>query len=232
MLGFNKDKQSLVIVPYDPKWVDYFNAEKANLTSLLHDLDVKIEHYGSTSVPKMWAKPIIDISIAVKNPWDMDTVAQILSKHGYQIHGLTDNNIKLQMAVLDGEITANRLDKNGNTVSHVHIHVANSMWHLRAIIVRDYLRKFPTAAAEYSKLKQQINAEISKKFPNGTKFGEYTDRKNNPLATYQDLKAQFVLQIREKAFKYYNVKQNDELEKQTMEIWLQIMQKWRAKLGD
>ena len=64
MIGL--DKNSVKVVPYDATWKDEFEKEKVILKNLLKDFDVRIEHVGSTSIPGLSAKPIIDIALGVK----------------------------------------------------------------------------------------------------------------------------------------------------------------------
>ena len=54
------------LVKYDPEWKSSFEIEKKTLIHVLDSKKVKIEHIGSTSIPEIWAKPIIDIMISVK----------------------------------------------------------------------------------------------------------------------------------------------------------------------
>jgi GrpB-like predicted nucleotidyltransferase (UPF0157 family) len=59
-------KEEVAVVPYDPRWVDMFELERLHLLSCLPaDLVVRIEHFGSTAVPGLPAKPIVDNSVKV-----------------------------------------------------------------------------------------------------------------------------------------------------------------------
>ena len=64
MLGLDKDK--VVIVPYSSEWVTEFEQEKKRLETLLKGRILAIEHIGSTSIPGLCAKPILDIAVAVQ----------------------------------------------------------------------------------------------------------------------------------------------------------------------
>ena len=76
---------ALIVVPYDPQWPATFDAISAHLQELLHTAQVKvlsIEHVGSTSVPGLAAKPIIDIDIVVERAW-VDAASRALEADGY-----------------------------------------------------------------------------------------------------------------------------------------------------
>jgi hypothetical protein len=57
--------RAIVVVPYDPAWVDTFERVRARVWPALHDVALAIEHVGSTSVPGLWAKPIVDVDVIV-----------------------------------------------------------------------------------------------------------------------------------------------------------------------
>jgi GrpB-like predicted nucleotidyltransferase (UPF0157 family) len=74
---------TLIVVPYDPEWSATFERLRAYLAELLADVDVlSIEHVGSTSVPGLAAKPIIDVDIVVKRP-QVEAAARALESAGY-----------------------------------------------------------------------------------------------------------------------------------------------------
>eukprot|EP01103_Thecamoeba_quadrilineata_P001645 TRINITY_DN1148_c0_g1_i1.p1 TRINITY_DN1148_c0_g1~~TRINITY_DN1148_c0_g1_i1.p1 ORF type:complete len:115 (-),score=11.91 TRINITY_DN1148_c0_g1_i1:247-591(-) len=83
------------VIPYDPQWPKLYEEEKKLLTEELSSICINIEHFGSTSVPGMKAKPIIDIQIAVKLE-DMPLNQYILSKlkaFGYIVNNLARTSI-------------------------------------------------------------------------------------------------------------------------------------------
>ena len=57
--------QAIVVVDYDPVWPEIFQQLRTHVWSVLHDVALTVEHVGSTSVPGLAAKPIIDISVIV-----------------------------------------------------------------------------------------------------------------------------------------------------------------------
>ena len=66
--------RKIIVEPYNPVWKTEFAKAQRFYGELLFDIDVEIEHVGSTSVEGLWAKPILDIDIVVKNTKDRDIV--------------------------------------------------------------------------------------------------------------------------------------------------------------
>ncbi|WP_326556181.1 GrpB family protein [Micromonospora sp. NBC_01796] len=77
--------QSIVIEDYDPAWVDRFAAASSPLTEALGGLVVGVEHVGSTSVPGLAAKPIIDIDLLVEDTTDESRYVPALETLGYRL---------------------------------------------------------------------------------------------------------------------------------------------------
>jgi GrpB-like predicted nucleotidyltransferase (UPF0157 family) len=74
----------VVVVPYDRAWPEMFQAERSVLLSTLADLDLDIEHIGSTSVPGLAAKPKIDILVGLRAWKDLSSAIGRLSELGYE----------------------------------------------------------------------------------------------------------------------------------------------------
>lgn len=68
---------------YKDHWVRMFESEKARLESALGDIAERVDHVGSTSIPGMAAKPIIDIQISVRNLHPMDGYKEVMQRLGY-----------------------------------------------------------------------------------------------------------------------------------------------------
>jgi GrpB-like predicted nucleotidyltransferase (UPF0157 family) len=73
--------QQLEIMPYDPQWVPEFQAERDRISTALGDLARRIDHNGSTSVPGLAAKPVIDIQVSLERIHPIDSFADRLG-HG------------------------------------------------------------------------------------------------------------------------------------------------------
>jgi GrpB-like predicted nucleotidyltransferase (UPF0157 family) len=79
------EKVEIRVVDYDPAWVDRFDTEAARVRSALGDDALMVEHIGSTSVPGLAAKPIIDICVVVADSSDESSYVPALEATGYEL---------------------------------------------------------------------------------------------------------------------------------------------------
>jgi GrpB-like predicted nucleotidyltransferase (UPF0157 family) len=137
----------IVVVDYDPEWPGMFEQERTRLAAALGPLVLMIEHIGSTSVPGLAAKPIIDLLIGVQSlPAAQARSIETLSAMGYAY--LPDYT-----SWLPGEI----FFRKGMPWTH-HVHVmepSNPRWENR-LLFRDYLRAHPDSARAYATLKRDL----------------------------------------------------------------------------
>jgi GrpB-like predicted nucleotidyltransferase (UPF0157 family) len=75
-------RDQVEVADSDPRWQPVFDRLAAQLRSAIADLDVMVEHVGSTSVPGLAAKPIIDIAVGVRGPITIDRLIQLLEPLG------------------------------------------------------------------------------------------------------------------------------------------------------
>lgn len=149
-----RDKVSLV--PYDPAWPQRFEEEKAHLLSSLPEgLVTRIEHYGSTSIPGMAAKPVVDMLVEVA---DLEIarreVPPILEAQGYDYFwrplGKDEGPPHYAWFI--------KRDGKGNRTHHIHMVEAHfPLW--EGLVFRDYLRAHPERAKAYLRLKQSLAAK-------------------------------------------------------------------------
>jgi GrpB-like predicted nucleotidyltransferase (UPF0157 family) len=148
-----KDMDEVEIVNYDPRWPDLFDEEARRLRAALDpSLILGLEHFGSTAVPDLSAKPIIDILIAVRS------LAQAQAGFVEALRNLdyvywADNPKKDRMFFVKG------MPPFGSGRSH-HVHVTEpdgEMW--QRLAFRDYLRAHPEEARTYQRLKIRLAAE-------------------------------------------------------------------------
>ncbi len=76
--------RNIIVVEYDPNWKNDFEKAKSFYEGLLYELDIRVEHVGSTSVEGLWAKPILDIDIIVSNDDDSKRAIELLTQVGYR----------------------------------------------------------------------------------------------------------------------------------------------------
>lgn len=136
--------EPIKIVDYNPDWPSIYQVEKAKLEQALGHLILDIQHVGSTSVPGLAAKPIIDIAIGIKDYPMPDAAVQAVVDLGYEHMG-------------EYGIPRRHYFRKGAPRSH-HIHVVelrNPEWD-KYILFRDYLRTHPDTAAGYEVLKRKV----------------------------------------------------------------------------
>ena len=79
----NTSIRKIEVVDYDPKWVDRFHQEAEKLKTEFRDSILRIHHFGSTSIPGMPAKPVIDILVEVVDINEVDRGTDKMIKSGY-----------------------------------------------------------------------------------------------------------------------------------------------------
>ena len=80
-----RERREIVIAEYDPQWPGRFDAERERIGSALGDAALRIEHIGSTSVPGLAAKPIVDVLVAVSDVSDESSYGPALERAGYEL---------------------------------------------------------------------------------------------------------------------------------------------------
>jgi GrpB-like predicted nucleotidyltransferase (UPF0157 family) len=135
----------VIIEDYDPRWPQLFERLRSRIASALDELAISIEHVGSTAVPGLAAKPIIDIDVLLRSPSDLAVVIRKLAELGYEHRG--------DLGVSGREAFRAKCE----TVHH-HLYVCptGSREYERHIAFRDYLRTHPADASAYGLLKREL----------------------------------------------------------------------------
>jgi GrpB-like predicted nucleotidyltransferase (UPF0157 family) len=156
MTDFNPN-ESFELSDYSPKWPDLFEQERALLAGALGDEILEVEHIGSTSVPGLRAKPIIDILLVVETFGPLDDYKRRLEPLGYSHHS--------------HEADADRLFFWKGTPRSHHLHIVEyATWeHQRHILFRDYLRNHPDIARLYEEIKHDLSHAFKNNRPAYTK---------------------------------------------------------------
>ncbi|MFE6079483.1 GrpB family protein [Paenibacillus sp. NPDC057886] len=165
-----KNQKPVIIEDYNEEWPIAFNVIESILSNNLNGLALRIEHVGSTSVPSLAAKPIIDVDVVIESVEYLPGVIDKLEELGYVHEG--DLGIKNREAFARKDAYV-PYDSEGNEKYEHHLYVCNkeSEELKRHIIFREILRKHPSLVAEYTNLKR----ELSDEFRNNRKA--YTDGK-------------------------------------------------------
>jgi len=138
------EKGIVRLASYSPEWKNIFEQEKKLLQSSIGSYIIEIQHIGSTSIPGMVAKPIIDIGIAVERFEEGVVCIKPMENLGYIYNG--ENGIPRR----------HYFDKGDPTAYHLHMLEQDSDEWKKHITFRDFLRNNEEAAKEYARLKQQL----------------------------------------------------------------------------
>lgn len=142
----------MLIEKYSPDWPHFFNDIKREIENALYGIEYNIEHIGSTSVPYLDAKPIIDIDIIYSTQADFLRIKAGLEKAGYYHNG--DQGIKdREVFKRDGKSVNAILD---SVKHHLYVCPVNSQALERHLLSRDYLRKNNWARLEYQQMKYEL----------------------------------------------------------------------------
>jgi GrpB-like predicted nucleotidyltransferase (UPF0157 family) len=156
-----------VVVDYDEAWPALFEELAGPVREAVADLGAEVEHFGSTAVPGLAAKPIVDIDVVVTSTANVPAAIERLRGLGYVYQG--DKGIPGREAFLWPP---------GAIPHHLYVVVAGSEPLVAHLAFRDHLRACPEVAAEYGALKRRL-------------ADEYRDNR----AGYTEAKSEFVLGI-------------------------------------
>jgi GrpB-like predicted nucleotidyltransferase (UPF0157 family) len=141
----------MVVVPYDEKWPESFALIKSVLDGALSRA-VGIEHIGSTSIPGMHAKPVIDIDVVIRDVIDLPLTSEELSGIGY-LHAGDQGIPGREVFKRDEGFHLELLDEIRH---HLYVCAVDSSEYLRHMFFRDYLREHADARDEYNRIKLEI----------------------------------------------------------------------------
>ncbi|SDF98484.1 GrpB domain, predicted nucleotidyltransferase, UPF0157 family [Sinosporangium album] len=137
----------MVIVDYDPAWPVMFADLGAGLRRALGDVAVRIDHIGSTSVPGLAAKPVIDVQISVGSFDPPAAFTAPLEGLGFVYRDTNPDRTKRYFR-----------EAPGRRRTHIHVRREGSFSQQFSLLFRDYLRGHPAAAAEYAAVKRRAAA--------------------------------------------------------------------------
>jgi GrpB-like predicted nucleotidyltransferase (UPF0157 family) len=141
-------EEPIIVVNYDPAWPLAFEQERAQIAAALGEWARAIEHIGSTSVPGLRAKPVIDILVAVDRLDRADEYAARLAPLGYVYRPHDDDDERLFFR------------KGTPRSHHLHMVVLGGSEHVRHVRFRDILRAEPETARDYAALKDALAAQF------------------------------------------------------------------------
>ena len=163
--------QPLQILSYQPGWAIEFEVERVRLARALGELACRIDHHGSTAVPGLEAKPIIDIQVSVERLQPIRAYAEPLTTLGY-----------LHVPHIDDAVCPFFHRPHDWPHTH-HVHVVQSGGHeeRRTLAFRDFLREHSDVAREYAALKKHLatsvnGADASSREAYANAKGDFIDR--------------------------------------------------------
>lgn len=161
----------VVILPYDPEWPQLFSELGAALRGALGSVAQRIDHIGSTSVPGLQAKPIVDVQISVASFEPLDAFRVPLESIGLVYRADNPDLSKRYFR-----------ESPGMRRMHVHVRCAGSFSEQLALLFRDYMRAHPGDARRYGEIKRRV-----------------ADENADDRRAYNDAKAGFIWEIVAKA---------------------------------
>ena len=166
--------EKIVIVPYDAEWPVLFDRLGADLRAALGDVALRIDHIGSTSVPGLAAKPIIDVQISVASFEPLDAFRVPLEGLGFVFRA---DNPDLNKRYFR--------EPPGTRRTHIHVFRAGSWAEQCSLLFRDYMQAHDEDARRYAELKYRLAAQ-------------YQDGR----AGYTDAKSPFIWETMGKAHRW------------------------------
>jgi GrpB-like predicted nucleotidyltransferase (UPF0157 family) len=138
------ERRAIVILPYQPSWPLIFDQHRRLIEACLQDRAQRIEHIGSTAVPGLPAKPIVDIQVSVKDVEAERTYIAPLEATGYVLRVREPGHRMLRTPQLD---------------VHVHVCQAGSTWERSDLLFRDWLRTSGSDRDLYAAVKRSLAAK-------------------------------------------------------------------------
>lgn len=135
------------VVPHDPLWRDAFEAEAKRVAAALGENVLAIHHIGSTAIPDIYAKPVIDLLIEVRDIKEVDGRSSSMEALGYEAMGEFG---------IAGRRFFRKDNREGIRTHNIHAFEADSAQVWRHLAFRDYMKAHPADAQKYSELKRKL----------------------------------------------------------------------------
>ena len=166
--GKVEHNQTIVLKPYDENWSILFEREKQRISTILKDKALMIEHIGSTSVPGLIAKPIIDILLVVEDAGKEEDYVDDLVAHGYILR------------IKEPDFENHHMFLGLDTDIHLHVFSQDSKEIEKYLLFRNYLRNHQEAKELYANTKKTLAKKKWKYVQN------YADAKSDVVQQIMD----------------------------------------------
>ena len=151
------ESPAIVIAGYDPAWQERFRREEARIRAALGEAALSVEHIGSTSVPGLAAKPIVDILLVVEDSADEASYVPALEGAGYVLR------------VREPDFDEHRMFRTPAKDVHVHVFSPGSAEIERYLLLRDHLRENEEDRELYARTKRGL---ASREWPSMQHYAE------------------------------------------------------------
>jgi GrpB-like predicted nucleotidyltransferase (UPF0157 family) len=138
------ESPAIVIMDYDPAWAERFRQEETKIRAALGEAALSVEHIGSTSVPGLAAKPIVDILLVVENSGEEASYLPALEEAGYVLR------------VREPDFDEHRMFRTHEKDVHIHVFSAGSEEIERYLLLRDHLRENDEDRELYAQTKRDL----------------------------------------------------------------------------
>lgn len=137
--------EKILIVDYDPRWPELFRREEERVRAALGDRALRIEHTGSTSIPGLAAKPVIDMLLVVTDSGDEAAYVPALERGGYTLR------------IREPNWYAHRVFNGPDTAVNLHVLSSGCSEIDRIVMFRDWLRRNASDRALYQRTKLALS---------------------------------------------------------------------------
>jgi GrpB-like predicted nucleotidyltransferase (UPF0157 family) len=138
------------VVPHNPQWRDAFEAEAKQVAAALGEHVVAIHHIGSTAIPNIYAKPVVDLLVEIRDITEVDGRSSAMESLGYEVMGEYG---------IPGRRYFRKDNPEGIRTHNLHAFEAGSAEVERHLTFRDYMVAHPVDAQRYSELKRKLAEE-------------------------------------------------------------------------
>jgi GrpB-like predicted nucleotidyltransferase (UPF0157 family) len=138
------EQPTIVIADYDPAWPERFRQEEVRIRAALGEAALSVVHIGSTSVPGLAAKPIVDILLVVEDSGEEATYLPAMEEAGYVLR------------VREPDFDEHRMFRTPTKDVHVHVFSAGSPEIERYLLLRDRLRQNEAEREFYAQMKREL----------------------------------------------------------------------------
>jgi GrpB-like predicted nucleotidyltransferase (UPF0157 family) len=138
------------VVPHNPGWRDAFEAEAKHVAAALGENVVAIHHIGSTAIPDIYAKPVLDLLVEVRDITEVDGQSPAMESRGYEVMGEYG---------IPGRRYFRKDNQEGVRTHNIHAFETGSAEVERHLAFRDFMIAHPGDAQRYSELKRRLAEE-------------------------------------------------------------------------